>query len=105
MAHTYSQLSMKFGESSTIESPAWETSGISTGFQVLNQTAGSQYWAGGQATAIGSSDEYLYTIEFAVDDVSDLLLNDEQFRESINRGRNQMRLGGPYLSHDDVFGE
>jgi len=37
-------------------------------------------------------------------DISELIMSDEQFSQSIERAREQMRRGTLYFSHNDVFG-
>lgn len=39
------------------------------------------------------------------EDLSKILLENEAFRESITRAREQMRAGTHYFSHEEVFGE
>jgi hypothetical protein len=90
---------------SSIESSAWETSGITSGAQVLNRTSGLPFWTEMVGTGHERVIEYDIIPDVTEDDNSNLLIRDKRFRKSIERAREQMRKGGPYLLHNDVFGE
>lgn len=51
------------------------------------------------------NEKELRPVEVDVEDISELLLKDDAFRESIERAREQMRAGTRGLSHEEVFGE
>ena len=90
---------------SSIESPAWETSGIALGTQALNRTSGLPLWTDEAGTGVGRLIKYYISPDVKDEDTSKLLLKDKRFRKSIERAREQMRKGSLYLSHSDVFGE
>lgn len=106
MTKTTGEVNIVPEERSTIESPAWQTSGIASGMQALSRTDGLPFGARRPGTAVGSSDRYLFlSPDVKEEGVSGLLLKNKRFRDSIERAKNQMRKGGPYLCHNDVFGE
>lgn len=92
-------------ETSSIESPAWKTSGIASGTQALNRTAGLPFWTEKAGTGVGRLIEYYINPDAKEEDKSKLLLRDKRFRKSIERAREQMRRGSLYLRHNDIFGE
>lgn len=104
MAIDLSEITIEHDAGSTIETPEWRTPGITSGSQVLAGTASASFWGGGASTAIERTSRYVQIIEVEKD-ITNLLLADEQFRESIERAREEMRAGGPYLNHEEVFGE
>lgn len=106
MTKTTAKVNIVPEERSTIESPTWQTSGIASGMQALSRTTGLPFWTERPGTAVGSSDRYFFlSPDVKEEGVSELLLKDERFRDSIERAKKQMRKGGPYLHHNDVFGE
>lgn len=105
MTTKMSEVTIDRKDGSIIESPEWQTSGITSGSQVLPGTAGLSFWTGESSTAVEGINEYVSIIEVGGEDISKLLLADEQFRESIERAKEEMRRGEPFLSHKDVFGE
>ena len=93
-------------ERTTIESPSWQTSGITSGMQALGRTSVLPFCTERSGTAVDSSDRYFFlSPDVKEEGVSEVLLKDKRFRDSIERAKKQMRKGGPYLHHNDVFGE
>ena len=52
-----------------------------------------QEWVGSARNCDGNSD------------MSKFLLQDKNMRESIESAKDEMKHGGPYFNHDEVFGE
>lgn len=105
MDNNLSEVTIKYEDDSTLESPKWETSGLALGLQWVMGTAGVPVWGKEASTAAEILYERFVPIEFENVDVSLKLIEDEKFKKSIERGRDQIRKGGPYLNHEDVFGD
>lgn len=105
MIKKLSVVTIDHNETSSIESPAWETSGIASGTQALIGTAGLAFWTERVGTGVGRLVEYRISPYVKEENNSELLLNDKRFRKSIEKAREQMRRGSLYLRHNDVFGE
>jgi len=105
MTKKLSDVTIDHNEASSIESPTWQTSGIASGMQALRRTAGLPVWTESIGTGIESPIEYYITPLINEEGISELLLKDERLEKSIAEARKQMRKGGPYLMHNDIFGE
>jgi|GEM_PF-5097400 len=95
-----SEVLLEHGENSSILSPAWQTSGITNGSQVLSGTAGISFLPGAPSTAIEYYGEFT---EFLDIEKIELLNKESPLIKSIEIARKELRKGGPYLAHDDVF--
>lgn len=91
------------GEDSSILSPAWQTSGITMGSQVLSGTAGISFLPGELSTAIERVEGVFELVEVEHVEPGAFLNVDPLLRQSIEVARNEMRRGSNYLSHDEVF--
>lgn len=105
MSIDFSEITIEHDPGSTMDTPEWRTSGITSGSQVLSSTGSASFWSGAASTAIEGTSKHAWVIEVEEEDISNLLLANEEFRESIERAREQMKSGGSYLSHEEVFGE
>ena len=105
MINKLSVITIDHNETSSIKSPSWETSGITSGTQALSRTDGLPFWTEKTGTGVGRLIEYYISPDVKEEDNSKLLLRDKRFRKSIERAREQMRGGSPYLHHNEVFGE
>ncbi len=105
MIKKLSVVTIDHNETSSIESPAWQTSGIASGTQALTGTAGLAFWTEGAGTSVERLIKYYIGPDVQEEDNSKLLLKNKRFRKSIERAREQMRRGSLYLRHNDVFGE
>ena len=103
MFFTTAEITIDHHEGSSIGSPAWGTSGVSSWSQVMVKTEGFSHWSAEPATAIGQA--ALYDFEDEQLDLSKMLLQDNEFRKSIDRARHELRRGDVYFDHEDVFGE
>ena len=103
MFFTTAEIIIEHHEGSSIVSPAWGTSGISSWSQVMVSTGGFSYWSADPTTAIGEK-AILCDLEDEQLDLSKMLLEDNEFRKSIHRARNELRRGDVYFDHEDVFG-
>lgn len=100
-----SEVTIEIEEGSSIESPKWDTSGITSGSQILAGTAGASLWSGEASTA-AEKVSWLYGPVIIEDlGISKLLSDDIHLSQSITRARKEMAEGAVYLTHDELFGE
>lgn len=87
----------EYEEGTIINTPKWETSGITSGTQVLSGTGNPLFISGGFSTAIEYGNKDILIIENEEVDISKALLEDKEFQNSIERARREMKDGGIYF--------
>lgn len=94
-----SQMGATLGGSSAAMTQPWETAGISSSMQVLSGTDCCSFYSEPPSTANVPFEvlQIIYELPPNLELGGDL-------KQSITRARDQMRKGGPYLRHKDIFG-
>ena len=92
-------------EGSAIRSPEWQTSGITSGSQVMGGTGVFASWSEASTTPVSSDVMVEIINDPEASGISEAILEDDEIRLSIERAREEMKRGAPYLSHHEIFGD
>lgn len=92
-------------EGSAIMSPEWQTSGITSGSQVMSGTGVFAFWPEKSTTPVSSIAMHKIIYDPETYDISKAILEDDEINLSIKRAREEMKNGAPFLNHSDIFGD
>ena len=92
-------------EGSAIMSPEWQTSGITSGSQIMSGTGAFSFWPEKSTTSVPSIAMHKIIYDAEPYDISKAILEDDEIKLSIERAREEMKSGAPFLSHSDIFGD
>ena len=92
-------------EGSATLSPEWQTSGITSGSQVMSGTGVFAFWPEKSTTSVSSIAMHKIIYDPETYDISKAILEDDEIKLSIERAREEMKSGAPFLSHRDIFGD
>jgi len=95
-----SQMGQTHGESSAISSQPWETGGLTSSWQVLNGTDCCSLSYEPPSTASEPLGAFQVIYELPPDEKMSA-----ELKHSIARARAQMKKGGPYQRHNEIFGD